>query len=51
LNDNLAAATLELSADQMQRLDDASRIDLGYPHDYLRSGTVTRFLYGGAKIE
>jgi aryl-alcohol dehydrogenase-like predicted oxidoreductase len=38
-------------AEQMQRLDDASRIEPGYPHDYLRSATVTRFLYGGAKIE
>lgn len=51
LDDNLAAATCELSAGQMQRLDDASRIEAGYPHDYLRSGSVTRFLYGGAKIE
>ena len=51
LKDNLEAATFELTADQMQRLDDVSHIDPGYPHDYLRSGTVTRFLYGGAKIE
>ena len=51
LNDNLAAATLELSPEQMKRLDEASRIDPGYPHDYLRSPTVTRFLYGDANIE
>jgi aryl-alcohol dehydrogenase-like predicted oxidoreductase len=51
LNDNLAAAAFELSAEQMQRLDEASRIEAGYPHDYLRGPTVTRFLYGGAKID
>lgn len=51
LHDNLAAAAFELSSQQMQRLDEASRIEAGYPHDYLRSGSVTRFLYGGAKIE
>jgi len=51
LNDNLQAAAFELSAEQMQRLDAASRIEAGYPHDYLRSSTVTRFLYGGARIE
>lgn len=51
LHDNLAAAAFELGAEQMQRLDDASHIEAGYPHDYLRSGSVTRFLYGGAKID
>lgn len=51
LNDNLQAATFDLSPEQMQQLDGASRIDAGYPHDYLRSGSVTRFLYGGTKIE
>lgn len=51
LHDNLAAAAFELGAEQMQRLDDVSHIEAGYPHDYLRSGSVTRFLYGGAKID
>jgi aryl-alcohol dehydrogenase-like predicted oxidoreductase len=51
LNDNLQAATLELSPEQMQQLDGASRVEAGYPHDYLQSGSVTRFLYGGTKIE
>ncbi|HEX5130938.1 MAG TPA: aldo/keto reductase [Candidatus Krumholzibacteria bacterium] len=51
LDDNLQAATFDLSADQVQRLDAASAIEMGYPHDYLRSGSVTRFLYGGAKID
>jgi len=51
LQDNLAAATLELSSAQMEKLDEASRIEAGYPHDYLKSNSVTRFLYGGTRIE
>ena len=50
-HDNLEAAAFTLSADQMARLDEASKIDLGYPHTYLRSTSVTKFLYGGTKIE
>jgi aryl-alcohol dehydrogenase-like predicted oxidoreductase len=50
LNDNLAAATFELSAEQMTRLDEASAIEPGYPHDYLRSKTIQRYLYGDARF-
>jgi aryl-alcohol dehydrogenase-like predicted oxidoreductase len=51
LDDNLQAATFELPGELMARLDDVSKIELGYPYDYLRSPTITRFMYGGAKIE
>ncbi len=51
LEDNLQAAALELTGDQMERLDEASRIELGYPQRYLQSGTINRFLTGGATIE
>lgn len=51
LDDNVQAATFELSDEHMTRLDDAGKIELGYPHDYLRSPTITRFMYGGVKIE
>jgi aryl-alcohol dehydrogenase-like predicted oxidoreductase len=51
LHDNLAAATFVLSVDQMARLDEASKIDPRYPHTYLRSAGVTKFLCGGTKIE
>lgn len=33
--DNLAAAALTLSADQIPRLDTVSAITLGFPHDML----------------
>lgn len=51
LDDNLLAASFELSGEHMARLDEAGKIELGYPHDYLRSQTITRFMYGGVKIE
>jgi aryl-alcohol dehydrogenase-like predicted oxidoreductase len=51
LDDNLAAASFELSEAQMARLDEASKPDLGYPHSYLKSASVTKYLYGGAHIE
>ena len=51
LDDNLQAAGFELSNEHMARLDEAGKIELGDPHDYLRSPTITKFMYGGTKIE
>ena len=34
LEDNLAVLEWELSAEQLKRLDEVSRIDLGFPHDW-----------------
>ena len=34
LEDNLGVLDWELSAEQLQRLDDASHIELGFPHDW-----------------
>jgi aryl-alcohol dehydrogenase-like predicted oxidoreductase len=36
LDENLGCLEFELEAEQKQRLDDASRIELGFPHDFLR---------------
>ncbi|MDJ0787779.1 MAG: aldo/keto reductase [Myxococcota bacterium] len=35
LDDNLGCLEVELSAEQRQRLDQASQIELGFPHDFL----------------
>ncbi|MCI0451117.1 MAG: aldo/keto reductase [Candidatus Latescibacteria bacterium] len=51
LDDDLQAATFELSREHMDRLDEAGKLELGYPYEYLRSPTITKFMYGGAKIE
>src|SRR5262245_20037162 len=37
LDDNLKAADVTLSADQVQRLDDASAVELGYPYRFIGS--------------
>ncbi|MFV8752090.1 aldo/keto reductase [Nannocystaceae bacterium ST9] len=37
LDDNLAAAELELSEGEMKRLDEASAYELGYPYDFLKN--------------
>jgi diketogulonate reductase-like aldo/keto reductase len=34
LQDNLASFDLTLSADQLKTLDEASRIELGFPYDF-----------------
>ena len=47
LQDNLASFDLTLSADQLKTLDEASRIELGFPHDlYPKARTFT---YGGLR--
>jgi aryl-alcohol dehydrogenase-like predicted oxidoreductase len=35
LDDNLKAAELKLSAEQMAKLDEASAFELGYPYDFI----------------
>lgn len=39
LEDNLKAADLDLSADQLTRLDTASDFEVGYPYDFIRRVT------------
>jgi aryl-alcohol dehydrogenase-like predicted oxidoreductase len=36
LDDNLGCLEFELMAEDLARLDAASRIDLGFPHDFLQ---------------
>ena len=47
LVDNLACLDLVLSAEQMARLDEVSRIDLGFPHDFLSDPMIVERLHGG----
>jgi diketogulonate reductase-like aldo/keto reductase len=46
VRENLACFDFALSPEQVQRLDELSRIALGYPHQFLASGIVTKFTYG-----
>ncbi len=49
LEDNLASFDLTLSADQLETLDEASKIDLGFPHDFFAKELVRGFAYGGMR--
>ena len=44
LADNLGCLAVELSDDQLARLDRASRVELGFPTDFLLQ--VRQILYG-----
>lgn len=50
LADNLGALEIEFSADQVQRLNAVSEIDMGFPHSMLNSG-VTDQMFGGVRVE
>jgi aryl-alcohol dehydrogenase-like predicted oxidoreductase len=47
LQDNLASLDLTLSADQVKTLDEARRIELGFPYDLYRKELPRTFMYGG----
>jgi len=49
LQDNLASFDLTLSAEQLKTLDEASRIELGFPHDLYTKEGVRAFAYGGLR--
>jgi aryl-alcohol dehydrogenase-like predicted oxidoreductase len=44
IKDNLACLDFELNADQLERLDEKSRIQLGFPHDLYKAAKA--FAYG-----
>jgi aryl-alcohol dehydrogenase-like predicted oxidoreductase len=45
--DNLASFDLTLSADQLKTLDEASRIELGFPYDIYEKEMARALAYGG----
>ncbi len=49
LEDNLASLELALSDDQVKALDEASQIEMGFPHDFFRRDMVRTFVYGGTR--
>lgn len=51
LEDNLGSLDVTLDSDQRARLDAASEIDLGFPHEMLMSPRIKGFLHGGVEIE
>jgi aryl-alcohol dehydrogenase-like predicted oxidoreductase len=47
LEDNLASLDLELSTAQLKSLDEASRVDLGFPQEFYTKELVRSLRYGG----
>jgi len=49
LQDNLASFDVALSADQLKTLDEASRIELGFPYDIYEKAMPRAVCYGGLR--
>ncbi|NBC09645.1 MAG: aldo/keto reductase [Bacteroidetes bacterium] len=47
LEDNLGAVDVAIPEDSLQRLDEASRIELGFPHDFVLRSGAQKMIYGG----
>jgi aryl-alcohol dehydrogenase-like predicted oxidoreductase len=47
LADNLACLDLTLSPEQVRRLDAASHVEKGFPHDFYDKAMVRGMVYGG----
>jgi aryl-alcohol dehydrogenase-like predicted oxidoreductase len=46
---SLNALAFDLSEEQMNHLNEVSKIDLGFPHDFLQQEGVEKVLFGGLK--
>ncbi len=47
--DNLASLEVELSTEQLRLLDEASRVELGFPQEFYSKEMVSTFRYGGLR--
>lgn len=47
LEDNLASLQIELNSEQLGKLDESSKIELGFPHDFYKHEMVNNFVYAG----
>lgn len=49
VKDNLASIELKLEQSHLARLDEVSRIDLGFPHDFYKKDLVRSVVYSGLR--
>lgn len=49
LKDNLECLNFTLNEKHMNQLSEVSKIDMGFPHDFLTSETIVDIIYGGTK--
>lgn len=47
LKDNLGCVGFELTKEQLSQLDEVSKIDLGFPHEFLKRPNILEIIYGG----
>ncbi|GAB4532089.1 MAG: aldo/keto reductase [Pleurocapsa sp.] len=47
VEDNLKCVEVKLSLEQIQQLDQISKIELGFPHDFFQADMVRNFVYNG----
>lgn len=45
--DNLDCLKVNIAPEQLQRLNEVSKIELGFPHDFLSNDTIRERLFGG----
>ncbi|HET8883152.1 MAG TPA: aldo/keto reductase, partial [Solimonas sp.] len=50
LRDNLGALDVSFSDEQIARLDAVSRIEMGFPHDFLNATATMRTMFGGVDV-
>ncbi|WP_040834201.1 aldo/keto reductase [Nocardia brevicatena] len=51
LEDNLGALDVEFADEHLTRLEAASAVDLGFPHEFLRRPMTRQVTFGGLKVE
>ena len=49
VKDNLASIDVKLDQSHLARLDEVSRIELGFPHDFYKKDMVRTIVYGGLR--
>jgi diketogulonate reductase-like aldo/keto reductase len=47
IEDNLRSVDWQLTDEQLAKLDDATKIELGFPHDFLTNDFVKQMVFGG----
>jgi hypothetical protein len=50
LQNNLDALNTQLSPDQIKRLDDISRVEIGFPHAVLANPSIKQMIFGGVEV-
>ncbi|MDK9698789.1 MAG: aldo/keto reductase [bacterium] len=50
LLDNLGALSITLNSEQMKRLDEETKVELGFPHDFLNSELVRNMVTAGCPL-